>query len=303
MQYAVLTGMIIGEVLLVGGGIWLFRRFAKRRCELKVKQAKSGSEGSNAERLMAFFEFEINRMQQTCEDFMEGDPNRQAIERRLSVFTSERDILAATKSAEKMDQNQYAELISRYYRSADLARTPEFDKLQGAVAKYQQRIDNLEKFRTLFFRSQTDLADSVNRAVDLKRQLDQGELNDEQMRALVEQLKQEKESLGRELNIADHELEAIMSNMGLLHEIDVDDLMPDADEVGAILEQMRAIEEENEFLQVQIQHLLKVEVDSENDLKADIVRVTKELEEQTAKAEEMESKFLEMEARYLETVG
>ncbi len=300
MSYLILTGMVLIELLLIGGGFLLFRRFARKRCAARVAQAGADS---HADRLMAFLDFEIQRMQGACADFAEGDPTRQAIERRLTVFSAERNILSESRNGNELDNSGYATLVERYYRSADLARTPEFDKLQTAVSTYQQRIDNLEQFRTLFFRSQKDLADAANRVVDMKRRLEEGMLNEDEQAALIAQLKQEKERLGKELNIADHELEAIMSNMGQLQKIDLDGGLPDKGEIKGILDQMRAIEEENEFLQVQIQHLLKAEVDSENELKGKLEAMQAALDEADERYRTLEAKFLEMEAHYLQLVG
>lgn len=300
MSYLMLAGMVLAEIALLGIGLLVFRRLAARR--KGQKQAGHG-EDTHADRLLAFLEFEINRMRKACEDFMEGLPARQALERRLAVFTAEREILLKTRHGDELDNIGYAELVEHYYRSADLSHTPEFDKLQSAVSNYQQRIDNLEKFRTLFFRSQQDLADAANRAVDLKRRLDEEKLNEEEKNELIEMLRLEKERLAKELNIADHELEAIMANLSQLRDIEELGALPDKAQLDEILEQMRAIEEENAFLQQQIQHLLKEEMEREQGDKAELDKARAQLAEKDARYKELEQKFLEMESHYLELVG
>lgn len=303
MPYMILTGLMLLEVLLVIGGILLFRRFAGRRCAQRAQQ-----QDTHSDRLQAFLEFEIQRMQKIIEETPPGNSDRAALEKRLSVFDHELNILVDVRASGSLDE--YPALITKYYSSFDMASTPEFDKLQDAIGKYQERIDNLEQFRTLFFRSQDDLAQSVNRAVDLKRRLDEEILNEEEQNKLIQMLKDEKARLGKELNIADHELEAIMANIGMLHSTSLEMALPDKAEVDAVLAQMRSIEEENEFLQVQIQHLLKAEIEQDKAQDDELEKCSQALAaqlasyvEMEAKYLDMETKFVEMEARYLKVVG
>jgi len=297
MPYLILTGLMLLEILLLAGGFLIFRRYLQPR----LRKRQGHGQESHADRLLTFLDFEIQRMQKIVEESPAGDANRQALLKRLAVFNSERNMLVELRAGGKLDG--YPELITKYYQSADVSSTPEYDKLQGAIGTYQERIANLEKFRTLFFRSQDDLAKSVNRTVDLKRRLDQEILNEEEKNKLIQMLKEEKARLAKELNIADHELEAIMANIGQLHDTELDCNLPDKAEVDAIMGQMRAIEEENEFLQVQIQYLLKAEVEKDSACKEEMIRLKQELATQVGRYEELEAKFADMEARYLQAVS
>lgn len=299
MSYLILTGLVLLELLLIGGGLLLFRHLSGKG----GGKAGGGIEETHGDRLLAFLKFEIQRMQQIIAELPEGDGERMVVEKRLTVFNNEYAMLMAVRESGNLDD--YVGLINQYYRSADLVRTPEFDKLQAAIAKYQERIENLEKFRTLFFRSQDDLADTVNRVVDLKRRLDEEILNEEEKNKLIADLEQQKTYLAKELNIADHELEAIMANIGKVCDtnIDQDPEVPKKADVDALMDQMRAIEEENDFLQVQIQHLLKQELEQDASQKDETERLRAELQAQVARYEELEDKFVDMEARYLKAVG
>lgn len=297
MMYLILSTLLLVEVLLVVAGVLLYRRYGGGRATPSAEDRAVG----HAERLIGFVRFEIRRMEGILKDLPEAHPDRPVIEKRLSVFNNELAIFTAVRADPKA--SEYHQLIIDYYRGADLSRTPDFDRLHSAVLKYQERIADLEQYRSLFFRGQKDLGDAINRVVELKRRLDDEALNEEQQAQLIAELKQERDRLSEELNIADHELEAIMGNIDSGVDTSLGDELPSAEEITMLMEQMRAIEEENDFLQAQIQHLLKAELAQDQQQRSEIVRLEQALADQHARYEELESKFMDMEARYLQAVG
>lgn len=291
MGYLVLTGLLLAELMMIGAGVLLYRRFFGRP---RRKQRGDGGD-SHSDRLHAFLEFEIQRMQKILSELGDGDVERLVIEKRLTVFNNELAILDELRASR--GKADYQALINRFYRSADLARTPEFDKLQAALAKYREHVANLEKFRTLFFRSQDDLGAAVNRVVELKRRLDAEVMTEAEQARLIELLKTEKDNLARELDIADHEIEAIMANLVNSKGAELDVELPSKVEMDAMLDQMRAIEEENDFLQVQIQYLLKAELQGDQHLQEEVLRLEGELAAAIRRHEELEKQFADLEAR------
>ncbi len=303
MNYALTIGIVLAEFLAVGVVVFFVMR---RRCRVKAAAtatAEATQPAAPKHGLRDFLESELARMRQVV-DILSDDlssEERQALGKRIAMLEAEYAMCSELEGDDSLDS--YQQVVVRHYR-ADEQTSPEFNKLQAALAGYQQKVENLERFRELFFKSQDKLSESFGIIQDLQEKIASGGGSDEETAGLVARLEAEKRKLQSELDIADHEFEAIMGNLSdtpAANERQPD--MPDLAELEETVENLRGIEEENQFLQEQIQFLLKQELERGHQFEADIEALKQQLEQKDASHSELEQKYLEMEGRYLQLVN
>lgn len=300
MNYTLTIGIVLAEFLTVGIVVFFVMR---RRCRIKAGATATAAAAQPAapkHGLRDFLESELARMRQVI-DVLSDDlssKDRLALGKRVAMLESEHAMCSELEGDDSLDS--YQQVVVRHYR-ADEEKSPEFNKLQAALAGYQQKVENLERFRELFFKSQDKLSESFDLIKDLQGKIASGDGSDEEMAALVAKLEEEKYKLRQELDIADHEFEAIMGNLSGNHT--ANEVQPGLSELEETLQGLRGIEAENQFLQEQIQFLLKQELERSHQFEADIEQLNKQLEQKDVSYGELEQKYLQMESRYLQTVN
>ncbi len=221
------------------------------------------------------------------------------------------------------------------------------------LADYAKRIENLEKFKELYF----EIKAKFNAINDLHEQFDSevksllSEEDYETLQKTLEQIKTEKEILEIKLREAEHELDTIISTQGmeLPKEVDsetafsaaerlnegiqsvksvisnqtslIDNLKEQIksleleaaqtkaleDTVNSMQEQnndlstaLEVLQDENQFLQDQIQALLVSSQETDADTSGEIARLKAQLKEQEDKYSELHKKFTSIESEYLQ---
>jgi len=192
---------------------------------------------------------------------------------RINSLKSEINILTSTNK-EKGEKNYWAFVVDEFSKivEKDVGVKEEF---------YQTRISNLEGFKNLFLNAENKLTKAQVTIEELRVLLN--EKPEDNIREIIEKvnfLESENKKLQEQLIASNAELEKAMKET-----LD--------ENKTAKIDEMASLQEENEFLVTQIQHLLKQEVETSTEMLKTINSLEDRVEEKTAECEKLKSEISE----------
>lgn len=279
MAVLITTGMLLVEILLVALGVYLFLRFRRKR-KLARQAAGQGGEagkpGVGHILLLDHIQAEINRMEAILDPAQQAvEVDRKAIGTRLGFYTRERKAL--TWLSEHVSESVYWTEVGRHYAQDEGHDTPTAGHLQAIIGEYQKRVDALEQYRQLFRISQQQLHESINIIAELQRRIAQPHPTDLDGASLDQRLQIETTRLREQLGLPDEQMQTLMHHIPYMADASAPSSAQAEEELRQMARKLHQLEEENDFLQQQIQFLLKQEVDKTSGLHARIDELENEL--------------------------
>jgi len=240
--------ILISEVaiILIAAVVFLFLRLRKQRTLIHRKRKVTNT---IQDIILPYLETLITATKSRLDhkDSIKDEIHHVALLKRLEFLESQRNLL--NNSGGKFDKEAYWELVENEYIETNYEqKSSELTSNKEQV--YQSRIDNLENFKQLFFEAEEKLRESFKTIEELRTLINEvPTLEVNKLLSKVNQLKEDKEALEEKLKKASGRLKESLTALKIVQDNDTHD-------------DLDAVKEENEFLLMQIQHLLKQEVES-----------------------------------------
>jgi len=268
--------IILLEVIIILVPITAF--FAYKFFKKSSPASKSNFKASD---FMAHFASYINeniittdkKLAETSSD--ENKDQHDLLTVRLNTLKSELDILTYKNDNEADGKDYWTHVVDEY--------TKHHQHDADSTAKeqvYATRIKNLESFKEMYLQSQLELAESKETIQKLSDITDKDEnINSEELTATIQKLEEENKALQEKLKSDGGDLDTA-----------IDSIKTDTQTGSA---EMDNLKDENEFLCQQIEHLLKQELESSQQMVEKLGSLEVELNEKNAENEVLINKLAE----------
>jgi len=204
----------------------------------------------------------------TLDDTKDSDV-KFSLSTRISSLKSEINILKSTNK-EKGEKNYWEFVVDEFSKIAekDVGVKEEF---------YQSRISNLEGFKNLFF--------------DAEKKLTKAQITIEELRAILDEKPEDNiPEIIEKVNFLESENNKLQEQL-IAANVELEKAMPEIldENKTAKKNEMASLQEENDFLVTQIQHLLKQEVETSTEMLKTINSLEDRIDEKTAECERLKS--------------
>jgi hypothetical protein len=287
MDAAQTSLIVVAQILIISliGNLVLFLLIRKKQKKQSADDSKNIQKKAS---LLEYIQSEIQRCQQRLSTIQDErlDDSSSAIRHRLSLLEKEKQLLQHLQG--DSSDNYWKAVRDKYMRTGKASSDPtstnpsqtdsDYQKMKNTLNLYIMRNKNLEKYKKLFLDNQYYLS-VKNEAFEKVSQHLFNSITvhtQEDIQDLISKLESDKVLLQKELDIDDEVFEEIITNMRELLDISSAPQASTKKELDDLMDRFENLEEENDFLVKQIQHLLEQEVEASKNI---LIRV-EELEDQ-----------------------
>ena len=267
--YSILISEI--AIILVAVIVFLFYRLRNQKASVHRKRKVTNT---IQDIILPYLETLITATKSRLDnkDSSQDEAHHAALSKRLEFLEAQRNLL--NKQDAGFDKEAYWELVENEYIETNYEqKSSELSSNKEQV--YQSRIDNLENFKQLFFEAEEKLVASFQTIEELRGLIKEEPSADvDKLLGKVNQLQEDKEALEGKLKNASGKLQESLTALKMVQDNDTHD-------------DLASVKEENEFLLMQIQHLLNQEVESSKKMLENISSLEEALHEKETECERL----------------